>query len=231
MNSAMKCAVITGGTGYLGNAIVAALQKRGWKTASLSLHPVNAETDYACDITDERAVQNAIERIVHRYGRIDACIHAAALPLERIDPLEVSAESFKKNLAVAAHGAFFLATYAAPYMPEHSTFIGITTENIENTGEQKLGAYPAAKYALRGLLRSLVGTLGSRSIRVYAVAPGFLPGGLNNDLPEKVRTFIASKEKNATPKAVAELIAEMCTGTSFASGSSIRVSTGTTEPL
>ena len=49
-------------------------------------------------------------------------------------------------------------------------------------------------------------------MRVYAVSPGFMPGGLNGDLPRPVLDFLSSKGKEmniASPEEVAGLIMEL----------------------
>lgn len=208
-----KLAIITGGSGYLGSAIAERFKQKGYA-------PVSFSTKGGVDVTDELALKKAIDAAVDKYGPIYACVHAAAAPLERKSLLSIASDSFDKAMAVAAGGAYLLARAAAPHMDPSATFIGITTEAIEPSElVSPSGAYIPAKYALRGVLRALNAELP----RVYAVAPGFLPGGLNGDLPEAVRAVLAQKYKSPTPEDIAALVVDLCEGSAIPSGSSVLI--------
>ncbi len=228
-------AVITGGAGYLGTAIVKELFSRGWEMIILSRtkKPEDKFETYICDITNDEEMKNTIQTIIELHGEINACIHAAAVPLDRNTLLETSVESFTKNIDIALRGGFLLAQYATPYMKNGSTFIGVTTEASENSKTAAMGAYPLAKYALKGLLRFLSSELTTKGVRVYAVSPGFLPGGLNRDLPQPVMEFLKKKSEHLqTPEEVALLIADICEkDKEFPVGSSIRVKPREISPL
>lgn len=232
--STQPVAIVSGGSGYLGSAIVKCLEARGWQVAALGrTHRGNAS--HACDITNERDVATAIAGILKTYGRIDACIHAAAAPTlptpKKLLDLEVA--EYTDHLAVAAHGAFLLAKYAAPHLPQDGTFIGITSALIEaGATPPPLGPYLPSKYALRGFLRALASE--ARAIRVYAVAPGYMRGGLNKDLPDAALALFARKTGAGETSAeeVAEKVAAMCLGEDTPqSGVSITIPGDTTHPL
>jgi NAD(P)-dependent dehydrogenase (short-subunit alcohol dehydrogenase family) len=66
-------------------------------------------------------------------------------------------------------------------------------------------------------------------VRVYAVAPGFLPGGLNKGLPDAIIKFLGKKSGagDSTPEDVADVVLKICTEPAFyASGSSISIPGG-----
>lgn len=207
-----KLALITGGRGYIGSAIALRFAQRGYVPVALS-------RALGIDVTDEGSLEDAVARAVSEHGPIYACVHAAAAPLERKPLLTVDPRSFDAALATAARGAYLLARAARPHLAPTAAFIGITTEAIES-GEPAAGsgAYIAAKYALRGVLRSLAAELP----RVYAVAPGFLPGGLNSDIPQAAREMLARKYNSPTPEDIAALIVELCEGSPIPSGMSVK---------
>ncbi len=213
-----KVAIVSGGTGYVGSAIVEALKNAGWIVAPLS-HDV-------CDVTDAEAVQTFVGKLVSKHREINACIHAAATPIERVPVFSSSPASFDAIIKVAAAGAYNLANALLLHMPKGSAFIGITTEAIEPGSQGKgAGAYVPAKYALRGFLHALTYDAAERGIRVYAIAPGFLPGGLNSDLPKAFLDFFKKKNPDA-PSAddVGALVVKVCDEPgAFESGSSITV--------
>ena len=236
MNSPAPIAVITGGTGYLGQAITGLLNSHGWNVVILSRShsEVKGATVHVCDITDEEQVRTTMQKIMNGGTLLSACIHAASPHLARKPIVGLTLEECKDQMDVAFLGAFLLAKYATPYLTRDGAFIGITSAAIEPGASPGLmGSYPAAKSALRALLRSLAKEL-APEVRVYAVAPGFLPGGLNADLPLSVREFISRKAgKDAqTPEAVAELILDLLQKTAaYAPGSSIDMPSRTVSPL
>lgn len=226
-------AIVTGGSGYIGSAIVAELTQQGWRVITLSR---TATPDgIVCDITDPRAMHVAVDTIIKtEKGVLRACIHAAAAPLERKEIMSISPKSFAATVDTALTGAFLFATEAIPHMASGSVFIGITTKAIEpGASHASLGAYVVAKQALRSFLRLLSTELAPKGVRVYAVAPGFLPGGLNRDMPQAVLDLLASKQDvDASPEYVAKLITDICSEPQqYPGGFSIAASSRTATPL
>ncbi len=237
MNNETKkpLAVISGGTGYIGSAVAEELKHRGWQVAILS-RKANDNANfplYICDITDEQQVGKAIAAITAAQGTISACIHAAATPLDRKALLSTSLDSFTGSVDASLRGGFLLAKAVVPHVSHGASFIGITTEALDAQKPGAMGSYLVAKHALRGLLRVLAGELAGKSISVYAVAPGFLPGGLNGDLPPAVMEFLKKKDdKMQSPEDVAGLIADICEQPdTFSAGSSVNVASRQATPL
>ena len=134
----------------------------------------------------------------------------------------------------SVRAAFLLAKEVAGHMQKNAAFIGITTHAIEPGVLQPHGAYIPAKYALRGFLRALSAETKESGIRVYAIAPGFLPGGLNKDIPQSIQDFLAQKSgtDQTSVRDIATLARELCVGdTRFPSGSSIAFPSLTASPL
>jgi len=183
----MKTIVIAGSSGYIGRAITAQFRDAGWSVIGIS-----RRGDTGCDITDDEQVRREFAMIQGEHGGITACIHAAAPRLVRKPLLELASEEFVGQLEVAAKGAFNVFKNAVPLLRDNGALIGITTAALRPGRLERVGSYIPAKYALRGVLRVLSQELSPKA-RVYAIAPGFLPGGLNGDLPSEVREFLSSK--------------------------------------
>ncbi len=227
-------AIVSGGGGHVGGAITNALRKAGWTAVVLSRHAAGDDA-YACDVIDEAQVSSAIGTITAKYGSISACVHASSPAVEGASLLKTDTRSFDDAIAVAVRGAYLLAKAVAPHMEEGSAFIGITTKLIEpNIALPPVSAYVAAKYGLRGVLRSLASELRAHNVRVYAVAPGFIAGGLNDGVPPAVLDFLASKSGAGTTTAeeVAALVLKLCTvRDAYPTGSSITLSPAEASPL
>ncbi len=229
--------VISGGSGYIGAAIVAAFKVRGWTVITLSRTKGEASDEFSmsCDISNEDAVKKAIQQVVERYGKIDACIHAAATSLERVSILEASKRSLEDTMAVAYFGAVYLARAVIAQMRSGGSFIGITSQVVEAdvVTNPLMGGYLPAKYALRGFLRALASAPEAHALRVHAIAPGFLPGGLNSDLPPIVQRVIAHQSGTlASCDALGELAYTIAADpNAYLPGTSIQFPSKIAQPL
>ena len=130
MNEKQKkpLAIISGGSGYIGGAIVDELEHGGWQVVVLSRseNKNRKSSVYKCDITNEDQIAKTITSIVSSFGAIHACIHAAAAPLYRKSLLDTPLDSFTESIETAVRGGFLLAKSAAPHMADGACFIGIT---------------------------------------------------------------------------------------------------------
>ncbi len=208
-----RTAIVSGGSGYIGGEIVRALVSHGWSVVVFSRQEPKMGVWRECDITDDESVRAAVGHVVREHKSISACIHAAAQTVSRTQLLEMTPDAFDAELAVAARGAFLLAKYAIPHMSPGAAFIGITSALIEpDIKSVARGAYVTSKYALRGFLRSLVAETKNKGVRVYAVAPGFSPGGLNSGVPLEVLSLLGTKSgAGVTDSAkIAELVLALC---------------------
>ena len=82
MDPSGKVAVVAGGSGNLGSAIVAALQARGARVAVVDIGdaPVaGAELSVQADLADDASAAAAVARIVAVCGGIDILVNAAGL--------------------------------------------------------------------------------------------------------------------------------------------------------
>jgi len=229
-NNDTPIAIITGGSGYVGQAIVKTFIEDGWLPIIASRIPytVKGAEVIVCDITNGKSVSQLVKKVVEKHDSISACIHAAAPETTRKPLIEISSKIFDNEFDVSVRGAYLLARETTPYMKENSAFIGITTHSLEtpNSIERNIGAYLPAKQALRALLRTLSYELEEKKIRVYAVAPKFMPGGLNSSLPERVRTLLSRQDDGSTTSAddVASVVSKICKGTSaFPPGTSVAI--------
>lgn len=214
-----KIVAIAGGAGYLGQAITKKLIAEDFIVVIVDRHQPKDFTAHeqlfflTADVADEQSAQDLAANIQSDFGRLDFFIYAVSAPLARQKVLSQTAEAFTGQFAANVFGAFNLAKYLTPLMGAGGAIIGLTSQAVESGSViAPSGSYVPAKYALRGLLRVLAGELSNQVIRVCAVSPAFMPGGLNSDLPEPVREFIQKKsqpEKSTSPAEVAQVIVDV----------------------
>ena len=198
--------LVSGGSRGLGLAIVERLLERGDEVATFSRsgsesldrlgerhgHRLVAER---LDASDAEAVRGFVARVGERFGRIDHCVANAAIAHEGVLATMTDAE-IDAMLAVNLRGSIVLVREAVRQMlVNRSTFASVTVISsvVAARGSPGLSVYAATKAGLEGFARSLARELGSRGIRVNALAPGFLETELSASLSEEDRGRIVRR--------------------------------------
>lgn len=156
-------AVVTGGSGGIGQAVVGELLGRGWEVVSLSRRE-------GCDVSDEAQVRAAFGRL----ERLDALINCAAQLIKR-PLLEVTAEDWDAQLGAGLRGAFLCSREAFRLMQPRGGSIVMVSSLSGVAGAEKfpgMAAYVAAKSGLAGLTEALAVEGRPLGIRVNAISPG-----------------------------------------------------------
>jgi NAD(P)-dependent dehydrogenase (short-subunit alcohol dehydrogenase family) len=180
----MKTAVVTGGSGDIGRAIVRALTEDGYRVGLLDLDEarVVAAADelgaigLVADVTDEPGVEQALQA----FGAVpDVVVNNAGIG-RFASLLEMPIETFRHQLDVNLTGAFIVARAAAKGMVARGSgvIINITSINAITTGPGT-GSYPAAKAGLAKLTEMMALEWGPSGVRANAIAPGFIDAGIS----------------------------------------------------
>jgi 3-oxoacyl-[acyl-carrier protein] reductase len=228
MMLAGKTALITGASRGIGRAIaiefarngadvalvgrdVAALQESAAECASAR---AGATTElYACDVTDRAAMEGVVAAVVERFGRLDCAIANAGQSVDGL-LLRLRPETIDRMLDVNLKSAFYLCGAAArPMMKQRDGSIVLMTSIVGITGNAGQAAYAASKAGLIGLCKSLAKELGSRNIRVNAVAPGLIETAMTEKMPDAAREFLikqAALGRPGRPEDVSGAVAFLC---------------------
>lgn len=195
-----KVAVVTGGTRGIGYAIVKALVESGAKvaiwgsrqeTADAALAKIKSEypeceaMSMAPKLTDRKAVEDAMNAIVEKYGSIDILANNAGI--SQNIPLENYTDEDLEKIIDLNIKAVFICSKAAAHLMKGKGGSIINTSSVVSFYGQGLGSmYPASKAAVNGLTRALSRELGKDGIRVNAVAPGVTRTDMVAALPENM---------------------------------------------
>ena len=145
------------------------------------------------DITNISAVERAFADIKNRFGKIDILVNNAGISsstsLYNYDEFE-----FEKIIDLNLKAVFNCSKVAAKYMKENGGGVILNTSSMVSIYGQAAGCgYPASKFAVNGLTKSLARELGRDHIRVNAVAPGVIHTDMVDSLSEDmIRPIVAS---------------------------------------
>lgn len=156
-------AVVTGGSGGLGTAIVGQLQQVGYEVHDLS-------RTAGIDASDEAAVVAAFRRL----PRLDVLVNNAAV-LHKSPLAEMEAAAWDETLAASLRSAFLCSREAFRRMPPDGGAIVNVSSLSGVSGAEKfagMAAYVAAKSGLAGLTEVMAVEGRPLGIRVNAVSPG-----------------------------------------------------------
>jgi NAD(P)-dependent dehydrogenase (short-subunit alcohol dehydrogenase family) len=225
-----KVILISGFTGYLGSEFSRKLSKDGFLIAGLynkvtepfvkdtlvSLHG-NSHGAYSCNLENPKDISKTIEDIEEKQGKLYALVHCAWIKSERKQLNNCTPEEVLEEFNGNVLNSFNLISACAKIFKEQKegVIIGITTAGVVIPEAAKnLGVYILGKTALQGMLSTFKTEL-SPAVKVYSIAPGFMAGGINKDIPNAFVEMIKQKSLNqniTNPNEIAETISSICLG-------------------
>ncbi|MDJ1467715.1 SDR family NAD(P)-dependent oxidoreductase [Cytophagaceae bacterium DM2B3-1] len=124
------------------------------------------------DITSDKDVKEAINRVVQEFGRIDVVVNNAGYSLVG-SMEEMSDEEFRKTMDVNLFGTVNVIRNVMPYLRKHQSghIINISS-NAGYVGFEKASSYNAAKFGVVGLSEALAQEVKGFGVHVTVVAPG-----------------------------------------------------------
>lgn len=145
----------------LGNSVINAL---GGSSNSIYIH---------CDVTNEDYVQEAVDRTVATFGKLDIMICNAGI-CDETKPriIDNTKADFERVLSINITGVFLSMKHAARVMvPTRSGCIISTASVSSKVGAAASHAYCSSKHAVLGLTKNLAVELGQFGIRVNCLSP------------------------------------------------------------
>jgi NAD(P)-dependent dehydrogenase (short-subunit alcohol dehydrogenase family) len=129
------------------------------------------------DLTDERAVEEAVRTAVETHSPLGVLVNNAGVNhLGRVD--EVTVEEWDRTLAVNLRGTFLVTRFALPSLRETAGNVVNVASTAGLHGSPNYAAYGPSKAGVLNLTRQLARDFSPAGVRVNAVAPGVIDAGM-----------------------------------------------------
>ena len=200
-----KRIVVTGSSRGIGAGIARFLAAQGARVAiTYTSQPGPAEEVMASlpgsghllmklDVTSAESVESAFEQILKAFDGLDALVNNAGITRDQL-LMRMKDEDFDAVMATNLRGAY-LCTKAVmrPLLKARGGSIVNVSSVVGQMGNPGQANYAASKAGLEGFTRSVAQEVASRSIRVNAVAPGFIVTDMTHALDEKQKEVIQAR--------------------------------------
>jgi 3-oxoacyl-[acyl-carrier protein] reductase len=209
-----KVALVTGASRGIGRAIAVDLAKHGadvvlvgrdeaalreTAAAVASARQGAKHLSLTGDVSDQTAVESFVAQTMAEFGRVDFAIANAGASVDSL-LLRLKPDLIDQMLSVNLKSAFYLCgAVAKPMMKQRAGSIVLMSSIVGLMGNAGQAAYAAAKAGLLGLTKSLAKELGSRNIRVNAVAPGLIETAMTEKMPDQAREYLLAQTALGRP--------------------------------
>ena len=193
-----KVAIVTGGTRGIGYEIVKKYLANGAKVVLFGSREESVKKAVSSlkeegydvfglypNLSSLDEVKNAYDEVINKYGKIDILVNNAgvssATPIEKY-----TEEEYEKIVDINIKAVYNCSKVVVEYLKENGGVIINTSSMVSIYGQPSGVMYPASKYAVNGITKSLARELGKYNIRVNAVAPGITETDMVKNLPKEM---------------------------------------------
>jgi 3-oxoacyl-[acyl-carrier protein] reductase len=196
-----RVAIVTGGAQSIGRAIVERLAKAGVDIviADVQMEKAQATAKEVAGATGRRVIAlpvdvsstantaEMVEKAAAQMGRIDILVNNAGTTRDNLI-MRMDESDWDKVLDINLKGAWNCSKAVIRTMMKARYGRIINMASVSGlAGQAGQTNYSASKAGLVGLTKALAREVASRGITVNAVAPGFIPTPLTQDLPAEIR--------------------------------------------
>jgi 3-oxoacyl-[acyl-carrier protein] reductase len=193
-----KVALITGGSRGIGEAIALKFAAEGAHIAftyvssderakaleeKLSAMGVQAK-GYKSDAGDYAAAETLVNEIMTQFGTVDICVNNAGISKDNL-LMRMTPEQWDDVLQANLKSIYNLSKQVIkPMMKNRKGSIINMSSIVGMKGNAGQSSYAASKAGIIGFTKSIAQELGSRNIRVNAIAPGFIETDMTHYLKD-----------------------------------------------
>lgn len=194
-----RVAILTGASSGLGARFATVLAAAGAQVVACArrLEPIQALAasdpsihPMRCDVTAESDRSGLVRTALDRFGRIDVLVNNAGTSSGGPER-QAELQSFQDVLRVNLESVFALSQLVSEPMRGQGSGSVINVSSmfgqVASTPVPDAG-YVASKSAVNGLTRELANQWGADGVRVNAIAPGWFPTDMNDELVQDERS-------------------------------------------
>jgi len=215
-----KLAVVTGGSGGIGEAIVRKLAKDGYRVVftyrsnKMKAEKIQNELGNSfvfplyCDLSDCECIEEFYDDVIEVHGIPDILINNAGLTDDSLI-LRMEMEKWKRVIDVNLNGTFFVTKKFIKDMMRRKggkiIFISSVSGIHGNPGQAN---YAASKAAIIGLSKTIAREYAAKNIRSNVIAPGLIETDMSKKVKEENKLKIIKNiplKRLGKPEEVADL--------------------------
>ena len=176
-----KLALVTGANGHLGRAICQTLADGGFAVVGVDaiVGPKAPWPVIKADLRKAAKLDALVGAVEREHGPIDVLVNNAGASSLKTDFFGITLADYDRTLEVNLRAPFFLCRAVAKRLIARGR-PGVIVSISSNAGKSAnlMTEYACSKGGIDALTRSLARHLGPHGIRVVAVAPGTIAGGM-----------------------------------------------------
>lgn len=203
-----RVAIVTGGGRGIGQAICVALAKEDVSVVCFTQHEDTLKdtmqklddgsgdgTHFGCclDISDSKAVEEAVKQVVCLYKRIDIVINNAGISHQPSLIFKLEETEWDRVIDVNLKGIFNILKYSTKWVmkSDQGRILNVSSA-LGQLGAAGTVAYCASKSGIVGLTKSVAKELASRGVCCNAIAPGLVETDINKNMAGSMRASLES---------------------------------------
>jgi 3-oxoacyl-[acyl-carrier protein] reductase len=199
-----RVAIVTGGARGIGRAIAEKLASLGanvliadmlLELAEKSASEITQMTQnkvgaVSVNVTDGKSVADMLDHALNEFGKVDILVNNAGITRDTLI-LRMEEADWDAVLNVNLKGAFNCskAVIRSMMKQRYGRIVNISSVSGQ-MGQAGQTNYSASKAGLIGFTKALAREVASRQITVNAVAPGYIPTSLTNDLSDELKQYM-----------------------------------------
>ena len=177
-----EVAIVTGGTSGIGKYAAETLRDRGCRVWVFSRRPASLAgmEHLSVDVTDEAAVQEAVQTVLEKEGRIDILVNCAGFGISGAVEFTDSAEA-KRQMDVNFFGMVNVSKAVIPYMREAGKGTIVNISSVAGPVPIPFQTfYSASKAAINAYTLATANELRPYGVKMCAVQPGDIRTGFTD---------------------------------------------------